>query len=299
MKYAIFFNKNAGNGQAEELAQKLLEKLSDKNIEAVFLTAPDEKTALEKVKAAIDQYDAIVSIGGDGTLNIVVTAFVQKGKAIPLGILPGGTVNNFARHWQIPLDMEKAMQVILRGKKQAVGVGVCEDERHTKKGIVSSFTFGAFADMSNDVRQSEKKKWGLIIYPIKALKQFGKGCSHKVLVKTDEKEERLKVWFSLITTTYSIGGFEYIDSSVDKFHMSILNNMTFGKLVQLGYFVIKGKFKGASGLTYIESKKIELTPLIEYEQHKIFSRIDGDKGPELPLKLEYLADFVPLFVPSK
>ncbi|GCF95017.1 diacylglycerol kinase [Enterococcus florum] len=290
MTYAIFFNPNAGDGEAEKTAQKLKAKLTDNGISAEFLTAPDEKQALEKIKKGIDQYDSLIAIGGDGTLNIAATAFVQKGKTIPFGVIPGGTVNNFAKRYQIPQDEEEAMNVIIAGNTTKVGIGACKER---SKAIVSSFAFGTFADISNEVRQNEKQKFGRIVYVFKAIKQLGKNRSYKVHVKTEDFEETIKVWFALITTTKSIGGFNYAQSSPRAFHMSILHNIRLYKLFGLLYFVFTGKLRSSDSLTYLEPVHIQLEPR---EDAKVVVRIDGDKGPELPIDLEWLDDFIPLYV---
>lgn len=292
MRYGIFFNPNAGNGNAEKLAKKMQEKFKQAGHEGEFLTAPDPEKAVETVKEAIEEYDGIVAIGGDGSLNIVGTAFVQAGKAIPLGIIPGGTINNFAKRWHLPMDEEEAMDIIIAGYQRKVGIAACQDRQ---KAVISSFTFGSFADISNEVRQSEKKKFGLIVYPLKALKQLGKDKSYPVEIKTDNFHEKLEVWFSLATTTHSIGGRTYVDSDYDELHVSILHNMCFRKLFQLIRLIFTGRLKDSDTLTYLETSTLELTPLTD---KKIYSRIDGDKGPALPLTVEFLADFVPLYVPE-
>lgn len=293
MQFGIFFNPNAGDGNAEELAKKMQEKFEKKGYQSDFLTAPDPEKAIKKVKEAVEEYDGIVSIGGDGSLNIVGTAFVQAGKAIPLGIIPGGTINNFAKRWHIPMDEEEAMDVIIEGHQCNVGIASCQNNQ---KAIISSFTFGTFADISNEVRQSEKQKLGLIVYPLKAFKQLGKNRSYSVEVTANEYHEKLKVWFSLATTTHSIGGRTYIDTDYDKLHVSILHNMRVRKLFQLIRLIFTGHMKNSDSLTYLETDKLELKPLTD---KKIYSRIDGDKGPALPLTVEFLVDFVPLYVPKK
>ena len=256
------------------------------------MTAPDPEKAVETVKEAIEEYDGIVAIGGDGSLNIVGTAFVQAGKSIPLGIIPGGTINNFAKRWHLPMDEEEAMDIIIAGYQRKVGIAAYQDRQ---KAVISSFTFGSFADISNEVRQSEKKKFGLIVYPLKALKQLGKDKSYPVEIKTDNFHEKLEVWFSLATTTHSIGGRTYVDSDYDELHVSILHNMCFRKLFQLIRLIFTGRLKDSDTLTYLETSTLELTPLTD---KKIYSRIDGDKGPALPLTVEFMADFVPLYVPE-
>ena len=146
MHYGIFFNPNAGDGNAGKLAKKMREKFEQAGHSADYLTAPDPEEAVKTVKEAVEKFDGIVSIGGDGSLNIVGTAFVQAGKALPLGIIPGGTINNFAKRWHLPMDEEEAMDVIIAGHQRKVGIAACQDRQ---KGVMSSFTFGAFADMSN------------------------------------------------------------------------------------------------------------------------------------------------------
>ncbi|MGM0216318.1 diacylglycerol/lipid kinase family protein [Enterococcus sp. AZ109] len=293
MTYAIYFNPNAGNGKAEQTAQRMKEKLEVANKTAEFLTAPDPEAAIKKIKDHLNQYEAIIAIGGDGTLNIVATAFVQAGKAIPFGIIPGGTVNNFAKRWHIPMDLEEAMDVIVAGHTREVGIGACGNR---DKAIVSSFAFGTFADISNEVRQQEKQKFGLIVYPIKALKQIGKDSSYKVRIEADSFKKDIKVWFALITTTSSIGGMSYVKKAAESFHVSILHNMTIFKLLQLARFVFTGKLENSEAVLYLQPKKIRLTPL---EDSEIVARIDGDKGPKLPLELDWLHKFLTIYVPEK
>lgn len=293
MTYAIFFNSNAGDGEAEQTAHQMKEKLEAADKEAEFLTAPDPEAAIKKIKDHLSDYEAIIAIGGDGTLNIVATAFVQAEKTIPFGIIPGGTVNNFAKRWHIPMDLEQAMDVIVAGHTRKVGIGACDEH---KKAIVSSFAFGTFADISNEVRQQEKQKFGLIVYPLKALKQLGKKRSYKVRVEADSYTEELKVWFALITTTRSIGGMNYVQEGSESFHVSVLHNMTFLKLFQLARFVFTGKLKNTESLLYLQPKKVKLTPL---GKHEIVARIDGDKGPTLPVELDWLENFLTIYVPER
>lgn len=291
MTYAIFFNPTAGEGQAEKDAQLMADKLQAKGISAEFLTAPDPAAAVTKIKESLEQYEALIAIGGDGTLNLVATAFVQADKVIPFGVIPSGTVNNFAKRWGIPLTKSEAMEVILGGKLKRVGIGTCLNRQ---KAIVSSFAFGTFADISNEVRQSEKRKWGLIVYPLKALKQLGKKRSYEVSIESETYHKELNVWFALVTTTDSIGGKKYVHSSPHVFHISILHDMQFRKIFQLLYLIFTGRLRHANSLTYFETTQLSLQPL--NQEAEIISRIDGDEGPALPLTLELFSEFLPVFV---
>jgi diacylglycerol kinase family enzyme len=68
---------------------------------------------------------AIVAGGGDGTVNAIASALV--GGPIPLGILPLGTLNHFAKDLHIPLDLAQAVETIARGRTAQVDVGRVND----------------------------------------------------------------------------------------------------------------------------------------------------------------------------
>ncbi|MBF7687034.1 diacylglycerol/lipid kinase family protein [Acinetobacter rathckeae] len=62
----------------------------------------------------------VIGAGGDGTLNSIASHLI--GTDIPLGILPLGTFNYVARALDIPLDLIKAAEVIVKGAPRAVHV---------------------------------------------------------------------------------------------------------------------------------------------------------------------------------
>ena len=64
---------------------------------------------------------ALVGGGGDGTINTVASALV--GTDMPLGILPLGTLNHFAKELGIPLDLDEAAGVVLAGFTAKVDIG--------------------------------------------------------------------------------------------------------------------------------------------------------------------------------
>jgi diacylglycerol kinase (ATP) len=72
-------------------------------------------------EAKDNQCDWIGVAGGDGTVESV--AAVVVGTQIPLGIIPAGTFNNFARSLDLPLDPIEACKIIVAGNVRTVDVG--------------------------------------------------------------------------------------------------------------------------------------------------------------------------------
>ena len=77
------------------------------------------------VKAKDNGYDAVVAVGGDGTVNDVAKALTHSETA--LGIIPCGSGNGLARHLMLPMDIAKAVEVINAFTIHDLDYGVIND----------------------------------------------------------------------------------------------------------------------------------------------------------------------------
>lgn len=102
--YGIFYNGQASNGQAATVAHQTAQALSNHGIESQLLTTPGIPRAIALIKQTHPQLSALIVIGGDGTLNVAMTALIQAEAHIRIGVIPMGTVNNFATRYQLPTD---------------------------------------------------------------------------------------------------------------------------------------------------------------------------------------------------
>jgi diacylglycerol kinase (ATP) len=94
----------------------------------VVETRPDEPPGDIAKRAAEEGYSMVIVCGGDGTVGATAKGLV--GTECPLGILPMGTYNNFARSLGVPLDMRRACKVLARGRIRRVDVGVANDDHY-------------------------------------------------------------------------------------------------------------------------------------------------------------------------
>jgi YegS/Rv2252/BmrU family lipid kinase len=119
---AIILNPGSGRGSGDELAARLIQLFATAGREATVLVAGPGRSVTDQARRAVDQGCRIaVAAGGDGTVNAVVSALV--GTDVPLGILPVGTLNHFAKDLGIPLDLEQAVRLITQGVRRQVDVG--------------------------------------------------------------------------------------------------------------------------------------------------------------------------------
>jgi YegS/Rv2252/BmrU family lipid kinase len=120
MKKIIFIlNPKAGHGLNRHIEKKIEEAFGNSPfvIEKVYTQYAGHATELSR-KAASENYDAVVAIGGDGTVNEVAAGLTASGTA--LGIIPAGSGNGFANFLKIPHDAGKALAIIKNGKSKTI-----------------------------------------------------------------------------------------------------------------------------------------------------------------------------------
>ena len=104
--------------------RKSLEKTFDNKKDSCHIFCTVKKGhAIDLTQKAIDEKaDVVVACGGDGTINEVARGLVET--EIPLGIIPLGSGNGIARHFKIPFEISKSVQVIKKNKLAKMDVGV-------------------------------------------------------------------------------------------------------------------------------------------------------------------------------
>ena len=108
--------------KAGSLDAKLLPKLVSALGEVASVSIEELGEAGNALRyAKANRCDWIAVAGGDGTVESVASTLV--GTTLPLGIIPAGTFNNFARSLDLPLDPIEACRVILAGNARPTDVG--------------------------------------------------------------------------------------------------------------------------------------------------------------------------------
>jgi diacylglycerol kinase (ATP) len=112
-KVLFIVNKYSGKGYEPDLEGRIIETCASHSIECTINYTTGRGHATELAKTAIGNYDAILAVGGDGTVNEVARALVFS--STPMGILPKGSGNGLARHLHIPLALEQALDSFFNG----------------------------------------------------------------------------------------------------------------------------------------------------------------------------------------
>ncbi|HET9614589.1 MAG TPA: diacylglycerol kinase family protein [Candidatus Limnocylindrales bacterium] len=127
------------------------------------------KRALRKHarKAVKAKADVVVAVGGDGAVFQVVNALGETG--VVLGIVPKGTGNLLAGNLDIPLPIEKAVEVLLTGEPRTIDLGEVKVSG-TKRDFAVACGIGFDAIVMDATDPKQKRRWGKLAYVASAIR---------------------------------------------------------------------------------------------------------------------------------
>lgn len=124
MKILFIINPKSGKGRDPQDTVNCI-KLNFPQAAWALTTGPRHATELA-AKAVSQQYEAVVAVGGDGTINETAQALVNTPTA--LGVIPGGSGNGFARELHMPLHLQEAVFCLQKAKTVRCDVGQANGE---------------------------------------------------------------------------------------------------------------------------------------------------------------------------
>ncbi len=109
-------------GKKKDGVPELIEKNLDAGaFEAAIVFSDGVAHARQIAKEAVNKFDLVVAVGGDGTVNEVASAIV--GSDTILGIIPYGSGNGLSRFLGISMEAEKAIQNLGSGRIEVIDSG--------------------------------------------------------------------------------------------------------------------------------------------------------------------------------
>jgi len=168
-KLFVIFNPTA-RGEKSRRLRAFLESKAGPHVTLAPTRGPNDaqRLAADAVAAGAD---CLVAAGGDGTINEVVNGLGTAG--VPLGVLPLGTANVFARELRIPFGREKAWAIIEQGRTRTVDLG-CADSLGARRYFVQLGGIGFDAAAIQAASWELKKKLGPLSYVLAGWQVLGR-----------------------------------------------------------------------------------------------------------------------------
>lgn len=226
-------------------------------------------------------YDFIVSVGGDGTVNEIMSGIATKHLSIPLAILPGGTVNDFANHLKLPNNTHDFLKMLKQMKTMKVDIGQVNDSY-----FANVIAGGMFSDISFQVSKSDKEKFGPLAYYMSGIRQLPVQLATNLhlKVKTEKEEFEEDARLFMITNTSQVGGFKDITPHADV-QDGVMDLLIIKKCSPTDMIAIFKDYKFNNHeknpyVKYVQAK--EMT--IECDKDIIYD-VDGEEGTSLPIRV--------------
>jgi YegS/Rv2252/BmrU family lipid kinase len=126
MRTVAIINPYAKERIGKSLVHAITKNLSQSLVEIYCTQSVEESTEVAR-RAAREGFDAVVAVGGDGTVNAVLNGLVGSGTA--LGIIPTGTANDLACYHAIPNDIRKACEILTQNHVTTIDL-ICVNGRY-------------------------------------------------------------------------------------------------------------------------------------------------------------------------
>jgi diacylglycerol kinase (ATP) len=269
----------------------ILHRLEQGGLETSTHATMGEGDATLAAAEAVDRgFDIIIAAGGDGTLNEVVNGMAEKKHRPPLGILPLGTTNDFARALGIPKNWEFACDLILQQYTHDIDVG-----KINSRYFINIAGGGSMTELTYEVPSKLKTMIGQLAYYIKGFELLPRFQPVELSFRSEEITMNEEVMMFLICNSNSVGGFEKLapdaslhDGLLDVF---ILRKCNLAEFIRIVSAATRGEHLNDPHVVHFKTRRLEVTTA-DYVQ----INLDGEFGGTLPCSFSVLPNHLKVFV---
>ncbi|MFA6553329.1 MAG: diacylglycerol kinase family protein [Patescibacteria group bacterium] len=136
-KYYFIINPVAGNGEQMHSIGQIQSYCREQGWTFDTVITKESGEAVILARQAAVNYEVIVAVGGDGTVNEVATGLV--GTSAVLGIIPSGSGNDFALTIGIPKNATKILEILKSGSMKKIDLGQVNGSRYFINGVGVGF----------------------------------------------------------------------------------------------------------------------------------------------------------------
>lgn len=278
MKIKAIFNRDGGTFRTTDMDAygKWVEEVfraAGHEIEVAAVEAADMQDTLERACRRGD-LDAIIAGGGDGTIS--AAAAVAWKNRMPLGVIPAGTMNLFARSLKLPLDIWKVPEVLAHGRIIDGDIGSADG-----RAFVHQFSMGLHARL---VRYRESYRFASRLGKIGASTRAAIGVvfnppDFEIEFDADGHRERRHVSaISVSNNHFGHSTLMYADD-VTSGHLGFYTAppLSPAGVAKLAFAILRGKFRASPLITEMSATAVDLHfPKVD---RKINCVIDGELLP--------------------
>lgn len=279
-KLKFIYNPYAGDNYIMDKLDEVIDVHQKHGYRVVPERLDEEHNMAAAMEDIHEGYSQILIAGGDGTVDILINYMMERDIKLPIGILPMGTANDYAKYIGIPKDISKALEKMFRLPSMKMDVG-----KINEKYFINVASTGLLTDVSQKTHSELKNAIGKLAYYIKGLEQIPTFRKIPVKFTSEEKTYDGDMYALLVFNGRTAGNldFAYKSKANDGLLDVILIKASFKEIVPLLAKMLRGDhLEDPVGLLYFQTKEL----FIETTDELIVSDIDGERGPDFPLHIQ-------------
>ena len=196
--YTLLFNPSAGGGRSSGRLPRIEAALRASGADYELVTTTDLDHGAAQAAGAVERGSIPVVVSGDGMIGRI--GGVLSGGDVPLGVIPGGRGNDFARVVGIPTEPEQAVEVLLSGERRRIDVGEANGVRFL---CIASCGFDSDANrIANEARLIK----GPLVYAYAAFRALAQWKPAEFRLELDGKETSFSGFSVAVANSKAYGG---------------------------------------------------------------------------------------------
>jgi diacylglycerol kinase (ATP) len=299
----LIHNPNAGNGGngRRKLLDQARQIFASNGIQADLkeTTGPGHATKIAQ-QAVRDHRQLVIACGGDGTLNEVVNGLAQSsnGHRVPLALLPGGTANILAKELDLPWDILRAAQRLVRGEVREIALGLATplEQPDRKRFFLSVSGAGPDGMIVYSVDLGLKARVGILAYWWQGAREVLRYNFPRFRVRAGDRQ--LEATLVVVGRTKNYGGPFKITDQADLFEdqFEVMAVTTQSGLRYLSYLppLYMGTLRREEGVHFWKAESLICEPL---DANPVYAQVDGEPLTRLPIEFSIVPRALKLLVP--
>lgn len=276
-KCVIIMNPQSGRKKKVKTYQVFYDILRNYGYEGDIIFTKQRGDATRIVEQLDQDVDLVISGGGDGTLNEIVSGNLKREKPLTVAPLPMGSTNDVGNMYGLDLSVYDNLEAILKGKSKKVDICYINNTP-----FVYVACIGDYIDMAYATPRELKEKYGRIAYLLYGAKQvFNKIHRYNIKYKVDNEEFEGTYSFIFISNSSRIAGQPdvYYDVKLDDkmFEVALADVKSRGEMIKLFALINTLDVKDIPGITYYQTNNFEIEFI---NQLKSSWCIDGEEYNE-------------------
>ena len=286
-KAMLIINPTSGGEKALDYKEKLENKANEyfDYVETKITEKAKDATTFAE-EASMENYEAVIVFGGDGTVNEVISGIAEKDYIPKLGIIPGGTGNLITKLLEISQDIDEAIDQLDFNKTNSIDIG-----KANKSYFGYIFSVGSLPEAIHNVEIEDKTKYGVLAYAINTIKSVIKDEVFNIKIETENGSYEGEASQVLVLLSNYYADKKIFEENKDGYaNILILKNASIISKLSLIPDLLKGDIVENDNIEYIRAKDITIS-----SDAKLESDIDGDQSDDLPVKITVLGNHIEIY----